>query len=121
MEVEAYDQDDRQPKIPESNVTLDDKESVDFNSNTEIPEMKYSLWELYCMVNCAGVYDSICCKTISHTDIPHSKYQQAIIRTVKKFSKSCDDEFKQYLSDNDDGDDDTFRNRFRFFLLEQHR
>ena len=95
LAVKVNDQDDRQPKKMKSNVTLDDKETVDVNSNNEIPEMKYSLRELYCMVKCAGVYDSICCKTISHKDIPHSKYQQAILRTVKIFSKYCNDEFKQ--------------------------
>ena len=36
------------------------------------------------MVNCAGVYDSIRCKTIFYKDIPHSKYKQAILRTAKK-------------------------------------
>ena len=83
MEVEKYDQNDQQPKKIELNVTLDDTESVDVNSNTEIPEMKYSLQELYCMVKCSGFYDSIRCKTISHKDIPHSKYIQEILRTVK--------------------------------------
>ena len=83
MEVEKYDQNDQQPKKIELNVTLDDTESVDVNSNTEIPEMKYSLQEFYCMVNCAGVYDSIRYKTISHKDIPHSNYKHAIFRTVK--------------------------------------
>ena len=57
-----YNQDDRQPKKIKLNVTLDDTESIDVNINTEIPEMKYSLWELHFMVNCAGNSDSIRCK-----------------------------------------------------------
>ena len=83
--------------------------------------MKYSLWDIYCMVNCAGVYDSIQCKSISHNDIPHTKYQQAILRTVDMFFTYCDDKFEECLPDNDDGEYDTFCKMFCDFLLKEHR
>ena len=87
LSVKACDQDDKQPKKMKTNITLDDIESVDVNINIEFPETENSLQELYCMVNYAGVYDSICCKTISHKTISHSKYKQAILRTVDIFFK----------------------------------
>mgnify|MGYP001249621670 CR=1 FL=1 len=52
------------------------------------------------------IYDYIRCKTTSHTDIPHSKNKQAILRTVENFFKYCNEKFEQYLSDNDDGGHD---------------